>query len=82
MDPSLYARFYSSGQMICPAGGLNLLPRHPQYKLRHQAPSSFTNPNRPEPCLIVQCNQPAVHHHSVDGVYTCTHIIIFSKIKF
>ena len=36
MDPTLYARFYYLGQLLCPTGGLGLLPRHLQYALFHQ----------------------------------------------
>ena len=67
MDPTLYSRFYSSGQLLCPTGGLGLLPRHPQYALFHQVLPSFTNPDWTNPWLLVQCNQPAAHYLSLGG---------------
>ena len=67
MDPSLYTSLNVSSYLLCPAGGLGLLPRHSQYKFIYQTPSSFPNPKRPEPWMLFQCNQPEGHHISVGG---------------
>ena len=67
MDPTLYASFYSYGQLLCLAGGLGLLTCYPHYTLRHKVPPSFTNPNRPDPWLLVQGDHPAAYHLLVGG---------------
>ena len=67
MNPTLYSLFYSYGQLLHYTGSLGLLSRHPQDALRHEAPSSFSHPNRPEHWILVQCNQPATHQRSASG---------------
>ena len=67
MDPILNFLFYSSGQLLSPAGGLGLLPHHPHDALRHQTPPSFTHPNQPDPWILVQCDQPAAYQCLVGG---------------
>ena len=67
MDPTLDYHFYSYGQLLSSTGGLGLLHRHHQDALRHEALPSSPQPNWPDPWMLVQCDQPAVHQRSVGG---------------
>ena len=67
MDPPLNARFNFYSQILRSTGSLGLLTRYPQDALCHEEPPSFSHPNRPEPCLLIQCNQPANHQCTIGG---------------
>ena len=67
MDPPLYARFLSYGELLHSTGGLGLLPHHPLDALLHEVPPIFSCPDRPDPWLLVQCNQRAARQHTVGG---------------
>ena len=67
MDTTPEARFYFSNQLLRSTGGLGILPHHHQDKLRHEALTSFSYPELPEPCLLFQCDQKDARKRSVGG---------------
>ena len=67
MYPPLDACFHTSHQLLFPALYLRLLTRHPQDTLRHESGPGFTHPDRPDPWMLVQCDQTAAHYGTVGG---------------
>ena len=69
MNAALYPFLHAPGQLFRPAGGLHLLPLHPKQALCHQPSPSFSDPDRSDSLLLIQCDQPSAHHGSIGGLW-------------
>ena len=67
MNAALYCRLHSSGQLLCPAGGLRLLTRHPKQALFHRLAPCISPSNGSDPLLFVQRDQPAAYQCPISG---------------
>ena len=60
-------RSKSSIHLLHSTGNLGILTCHPQDELYYEVLPSFSNPNRPDPCLLIHCNQLATQQRTVGG---------------
>ena len=67
MDGALYPRLQSSWILRRAAGRLVLWPGHLQKTRRHHAYPCIPHPNRPDPWLLVQRDQPVAHECPIGG---------------
>ena len=67
VNAALYPRLHATGELFGPTGVLGFLLCHPKQAICHQSSPSFSDPDRSDPCLLVQCDKMAAHHGLIGG---------------